>query len=324
MNLQKECAGAENIGISAHIRPDGDAIGSSMALYLYLKKVFPKANIKLFLETPPDRFSHLKYLSEIDSEYNFTGVFDIFFALDTANDRLGRAESFFNQAKKKINIDHHISNKNGCGDVNEINPHAGSTAEVLYGLLLEEYMDEDIALSLYTGIIHDTGVFQYSNTSPETLQIAAKLISYGFDFSKMIEESFYQKTYLQTQILGRALMESIRFMDGRCIASCVDKKMMSFYNVLSSDLDGITNQLRNIKGVDCAIFMYEIGLMEYKVSMRSNECVDVSKIASFFGGGGHIRAAGCTMKGTMHDVINSLSLYIEAQLKEKEACTTES
>ncbi len=323
MDLQKECAGAENIGISAHIRPDGDAIGSSMALYLYLKKILPKANIKLFLETPPDNFSHLNYLNEIDSEYSFKGVFDVFFALDTAGDRLGRAESFFNSAKKKINIDHHISNKNGCGDVNEIKPQAGSTAEVLYGLFLEEYLDEDIALSLYTAMIHDTGVFQYSNTSPETLRIAAKLISYGFDFSKIIEESFYQKTYLQSQILGRALMESILILDGRGIVSSVDKKMMSFHHIVPSDLDGITNQLRNIKGVDCAIFMYETGQMEYKVSMRSNEYVDVSKVASFFGGGGHIRAAGCNMKGTMHDIINNLSLYIEAQLKEKEECTTE-
>lgn len=314
MDIKVECAEAKKIGISAHLRPDGDAVGSSMALYLYLKKLCPKAEIKLFLETPPDCFRHLKYLKDIDSEYAFDGIFDVFFALDTSAERLGKAESFFQNAKKKINIDHHISNKNGCGDINIVKPHAGSTAEVLYGIFEEEYLDEDIAVALYTGIIHDTGVFQYSNTSPETLKIAAKLIGFGFNFSKIIEESFYQKTYLQNQILGRALMESLRFMDGRCIVSCVDKKMMEFYNVVPSDLDGIVNQLRNIKGVDCAIFMYETGLMEYKVSMRSNECVDVAAVASFFGGGGHIRAAGCTMKGTVHDVINNLSLHIEEQL----------
>lgn len=324
MDLLKECSGAERIGISAHIRPDGDAIGSTMALYLYLKKCLPQAEIKLFLEAVPDCFGHLKYLHEIDSAYGDEPVFDVFFALDTASDRLGKAEEFFRAARKTINIDHHISNEKGCGDVNVVFPKASSTAEVLYGLLEEEKLDEDIAVALYTGIIHDCGVFQYSNTSPETLQIAAKLIGYGFNFSRIIEESFYQKTYLQNQILGRALMESIRFMDGRCIVSCVDKKMMNFYNVVPSDLDGIVNQLRNIKGVDCAIFMYETGAMEYKVSMRSNEYVNVSRVASYFGGGGHICAAGCTMKGTMHDVINNLSLHIEAQLKEKKECTTES
>ena len=165
-------------------------------------------------------------------------------------------------------------------------------------------------------MIHDTGVFQYSNTSPETMQIGANLICYGFNFSRIIEESFYQKTYLQNQIMGRALLESIQFMDGTCIVSCVSKKTMDFYNAKPSDLDGIVNQLRNIKGVHCAIFMYETGTMEYKVSMRSDEWVNVSKVASYFGGGGHVRAAGCTMKGTMHDIINNLSLHIEAQLKE--------
>lgn len=115
--------------------------------------------------------------------------------------------------------------------------------------------------------------------------------------------------------MGRALMESIRFMDGRCIVSMVDRKTMDFYNAVPGDLDGIVNQLRNIKGIDCAIFMYETGVLEYKVSMRSNENVDVAKVASFFGGGGHVRAAGCTMKGTFHDCINNLSLHIDKQLR---------
>lgn len=324
MDLRKECQGAERIGISTHIRPDGDAVGSGMALYLYLKKLFPDAEVKLFMETPSDCFGYMKYLSDIDSSYAYDKSFDVFFVLDTVPDRLGEAEKFFAGAKKKINIDHHISNQNGSGDINVVKPEIGSTSEVLYGLLDEAYLDVDIAVALYTGMVHDTGVFQYSNTTPRTLRIAARLMEFGFPFFKIIEESFYRKTYLQNQILGRALMESILFMDGRCIVSCVDKKMMQFYNVAPSDLDGIVNQLRNIKGVNCAIFLYETGLMEYKVSMRSDEMIDVSRVAAYFGGGGHVRAAGCTMKGTVHDVINNLSLHIEQQLKEKEVCITES
>ena len=316
MNLKEICAGAKRIGVSAHIRPDGDAIGSSMALYLYLKKVFPEAEVKLFLEQTPDCFKHLHYLDEADSTYTYEETFDVFFALDTVKDRLGEAERFFDSAKKKVNIDHHISNANGCGDENLICPNASSTAEVLFGLFEEDELDADIAAALYTGIIHDCGVFRYSNTSPETMRIAAVLISYDFPFAKIIEESFYQKTYLQTQIMGRALMESIRFMDGRCIVSCVTKKMMDFYHVGPADLDGIVNQLQSIKGVDCAIFMYQTGTLTYKVSLRSNECVDVAKVVTYFGGGGHVRAAGCTMEGTMHDVINNLSKQIEKQLKE--------
>lgn len=317
VNLLAECSEASRIAISAHIRPDGDAVGSCMALYYYLRKMLPDTEVKVFLEKPSDVFSDMKDFEDIDSSFAEEGTFDVFFVLDTNKERLGGAAKYFETAGKTINIDHHISNSAGCGDINVVEPHASSTAEVLFGLMEEKLLDKDIAKALYIGIIHDCGVFQYSNTSPKTLEIAAKLIPFDFNFPRLIEETFYQKTYLQNQIMGRALMESIRFMDGRCIVSCVDRKMMEFYGVVPGDLDGIVNQLRNIKGVDCAVFMYEIGLMEYKVSMRSNEHVDVAKVASYFGGGGHVRAAGCTMKGTFHDVINNLSLHIEKQLERR-------
>ena len=136
----------------------------------------------------------------------------------------------------------------------------------------------------------------------------------GIDFSRIIDDSFYRKTYVQNQILGRALLESITFLDGRCIFSVVQKKDMDFYGVTSSDLDGIIDQLRITQGVECAIFMYETSCREYKVSLRSTTDLDVSKIALYFGGGGHKKAAGCTMAGSVHDVINNLSEQIVKQL----------
>ncbi|MBR1930576.1 MAG: bifunctional oligoribonuclease/PAP phosphatase NrnA [Lachnospiraceae bacterium] len=312
MNILQECETAKRIGISGHVRPDGDCVGACLALWQYLRKCLPDAEVKVFLEKPADIFRELAGYEEIDSTFPEEDVFDVYFALDCASDRLGGAEKYFQTARKKINIDHHISN-NGCGDLNHIKPMVGSTCELIYDLIDKEQLDSKLAMAIYIGMIHDTGVFQYSNTTPETLQKAAHLISFGFDFPRLIEETFYQKTYIQTQIMGRALLESIRFMDGRCIVSVIDRKTMDFYQVDSKDLDGIVNQLRNIKGVDCAIFMYETGVLEYKVSMRSNEKIDVSKVASYFGGGGHMRAAGCTMKGTFHDCVNNLSLHIEGQ-----------
>jgi phosphoesterase RecJ-like protein len=184
-------------------------------------------------------------------------------------------------------------------------------------------MDAEIAKALYIGIIHDTGVLQYSNTSPETLRTAAELISYGFDFTEIIDNTFYEKTYVQNQILGRALLESILFMDGKCIVSAVDKKTMAFYQVSPKDLDGIVNQLRYTRGVECAIFMYQTDTLEYKVSLRSGGAVNVAEIAAFFGGGGHARAAGVTMQGSFYDIVNNLSAQIEKQLKAEEPCTTE-
>lgn len=314
INLLQECAGAKRIGISGHVRPDGDCVGACLALWQYLVKCFPESQVKVFLEKPAEIFSGIKGFGDIESDFPQEEPFDVFLVLDCSLDRLGGAEKYFHEARKTVNIDHHISNK-GCAMVNDLQPQIGSTCEVLYDLLETDKMDQDIALSLYIGMIHDTGVFQYSNTTPDTMRKAAQLISFGFDFPRLIEETFYQKTYLQSQIMGRALMESIRFMDGRCIVSAIDRKTMDFYEVTPKDLDGIVNQLRNIKGICCAIFMYETDVLEYKVSLRSDEKVDVSKVAAYFGGGGHVRAAGCTMRGTFHDCVNNLSLHIEKQLK---------
>lgn len=317
MNILEEIKGASTIGIGGHVRPDGDCIGASMGLYLYLTKACPEAKVEVFLEKPADVFSCIGKIDQVHTDFT-TEVeqFDVFIALDTSKDRLGEAQGYFDHAKKRINVDHHVSNS-GCGDVDHIRPEASSTSELVYEMIQDKSLiDEEIAKALYIGIIHDTGVFQYSNTSPATLKTAAELVSYGFDFPKLIEETFYEKSYVQTQILGRALLESILFMDGKCVVSMVDKKTMKFYQAQPYDLEGIVSQLRNIKEVECAIFMYQLDTLEYKVSLRSGGKVDVAKIASFFGGGGHKRAAGVTMQGTFHDIVNNLSAHIDAQLKE--------
>ena len=319
MNLLEECRGAGRIGISGHIRPDGDCIGSCMGLYLYLKKELPEAEIRVFLEKPADIYGCISRIEDVDSAYGEQKNFDVFFALDSVADRLGKAQPYFENAKKRINIDHHISNANGCGNVNYVDPQASSTSELVYRLIGNDGLDQEIAKALYMGIAHDTGCFQYSCTTPETLRAAADLISYGFDFSRLIEETFFEKTYLQMQILGRALLESIRLMDDLCVVSVLNRKTLDFYGAGPQDLEGIVSQLRSIKGVECAIFLYETGAQEYKVSLRSSEKVNVAAIASYFGGGGHVRAAGCTMTGTAHDVINNLSLHIERQLDGGEA-----
>ena len=257
--LLKECEGAANIVISGHIRPDGDCVGSCMATYLFLKKTMPKADIRIFLEQPADIFSCIQDFDLIDTTFQMEAEPDVFIALDCEKTRLGEAEKIFDKAKKTINIDHHISNEHGCGDVNYIDPKASSASELVYDVLDE-------------------------------------------------------KTYVQNQILGRALLESILFMDGKCVVSYIDQKTMKFYDVTSKDLEGIVSQLRIIKGVECAIFMYETSTLQYKVSLRSCSYVDVSKVAEYFGGGGHKRAAGCTINGTFYDVVNNLSEQIEKQM----------
>lgn len=317
IDLIQECSGARRIGISGHVRPDGDCVGSCMALYLYLKKKFPETEIKVYLEKPADIFAVLKGVSGIDSLFEEDREYDVFFALDCNEDRLGPARKYFEKAGKTINIDHHISNMPGCGDVNEVHPDASATAEVLYGLIDRKDMDRDIATALYIGLIHDTGVFQYSNTTPETMRAGADLITFGFDFPKLIQETFYEKTPVQTRILGKVLTECTGILDGRAVVGYVDRKTMESYGADPKDLEGIVSSLRNIKGIDCAVFVYETEKHENKVSLRSTEKVDVAEIASRFGGGGHVRAAGCTVEGTFSDCIRKISDEIEKQLFEE-------
>lgn len=316
MRIIDELKNAASIAISGHIRPDGDCVGSVMGLYLYLKKELPGAEIDVFLDKPAEIFECISHIEDIKSGINTDKIYDVFIALDCADDRLGEARPLFENAGKRINIDHHISNR-GCGDVRIVEADRSSTAELLYDLMDPAKVDREIATALYIGIIHDTGVLRYSNTSPRTLQIAAELIKFGFDFSDIVQKTFYEKTYVQTQIMGRAVLESVRFMNNRCIVSMVSRRMMEFYQVTPKDLEGIVNQLQVVKDVDCAIFMYEMGTLEYKVSLRSNGRVDVASVAMKFGGGGHVRAAGCTMNGTYHDNINNLSKGIAEQLNIK-------
>ena len=314
MKIDQLVQSAKTIGISGHIRPDGDCIGSCMGLYLYIKKNYPKVRCDVFLETSPPEYRFIKDIEDVRSDFaTDIDSYDIFFVLDCSKDRIGDAEKYFDAAAKTVNIDHHVSNK-GSGDENYIVPTASSACELIYDVIDTDKIDIDIAKSLYMGMVTDTGVFKYNNTSPKTMKTAAELISYGFDFGSLIDHVFYEKTYIQNQILGRALLESIMLMDGRCIVSVVSKQTMEFYGVSSNDLDGIVNQLLLTIGVDCAIFMYELAPLEYKVSLRSNGAVNVAEVAEMFSGGGHVRAAGCTVSGTSHDVINNITKYIHKQL----------
>lgn len=314
LDLIKECKDAARIGISGHIRPDGDCVGAVLGLQMYLRKCLPEADVRVYLERPAEIFHEIKGFDEIRSDFPDEAPFDVYFVLDCNEDRIGGAEKYYRTAGKKINIDHHVSNP-GCGDINYIRPEVGSTCELIYDLIDADRLDRDLAMAIYVGMIHDTGIFQYSNTTPATMEKGARLIACGFDFPRLIRETFYQKSYVQTQIMGRALMESIRFMDNRCIVSAVDKKTMDFYGAEPKDLDGIVNQLRNIEGIECAVFMYQTGVLEYKVSLRTDESVNAAEVAVCFGGGGHARAAGCTMQGTFHDCVNNLSKRIAEQME---------
>ena len=309
---------AGKIVILGHVNPDGDCVGSCLAVYNYIKEWDSSRAVTVRLERVPSKFSYLSGFDAIETEAG-EETYDLCICLDSSDEeRLGDFKSCFDRSAKTICIDHHITNR-GYAQENVIDGHASSACEVVYGQLDERRISKRVAECIYTGIIHDTGVFKYSNTSRKTMEIAGRMMEKGIDFGTIVDGSFYKKTYMQSQILGRALLESITFLDGRCIFSVVRKKDMDFYGVEKSDLDGIVDQLRVIDGIECAIFLYETGIHQFKVSLRSNSIVDVSRIAAYFGGGGHVRAAGCTMSGSVHDVVNNLSAHIAEQLEREKA-----
>lgn len=315
--ITSELEGIRTVAVAGHVRPDGDCIGSCMGLYLYLKENYPEIQTDVYLEEPREGFSYIQRLKEIKTEYREREPYDLFIVLDVSEkNRIGVALEGFENARKTLCIDHHVSNK-GFAEKNMIQADTSSASELLYTLLEKDKISKAAAEALYTGISHDTGVFQYSCTTPTTMRIAAELMEKGIDFSAIVDKSFYEKSYVQNQVLGRCLMESIMVLDGKCIIGSVKKKDMEFYGVEPKDLDGIVQQLRVTRGVEVAIFLYEVKTQEFKVSLRSNGNVDVNKIASYFGGGGHVKAAGCTMQGSVYDVINNLTEHIEKEILEK-------
>lgn len=308
---------AKSVGISGHIRPDGDCIGSCLTLYNYLTKYYPEIRTDLYLEEADKKFSFLKNFDSIRFSSGGGIKYDLFITTDVSDvERLGRNKVYFDNAKRTFCIDHHISNL-GFADGNYILPEASSACEVIYDLLDPEKINKDIAEPLYLGMAHDSGLFRYPSTTQKTMRIAGEMIAHGIDFANMIDRTFYEKSYTQNQITGRILMESILFMDGRCIVGYATHDMMKFYGVTQGELGAVIDSLRNTAGTECAIFMYQVDELQYKVSLRSKNIVNVSKIAEKFGGGGHVRAAGVTMSGTIHDIINNISLEIEKQLDEQ-------
>ena len=300
--------------IVGHVSPDGDAVGSTTALFLYIRKNYPWIDVELYIERPKESLMFLPGLFDAFFDTPEDSVRDLFVSCDVSSiDRLGVAGNLFPLAKKTFCIDHHISNPR-FADINVVDADASSCSEVLYGLMDPEKIDLDIATSLYTGIIHDSGVFQYNNTGSRTLRIAADLLDRGVPASRIIDESFNQRTMRQSRILGKVLQESRLYMDGKVIAGSVTLGDMREFDVTKKDLDGIVSELRLVTGVLAAVFIYETEPSVFKVSLRSNGDLDVSRAAGAFGGGGHIKAAGCTITGELSEVrgllLDELAKYI--------------
>lgn len=314
-NFDEFLTEVHTVAIGGHIRPDGDCVGSCLATYNYIKTYYPKIEVDLYLEPIPNIFKFMARSEEIISDFSTKKNYDLFIAQDCGDaGRLGDAARYFETAAKTICVDHHVSNQS-FADENYIFPDASSASELIFDLLPKERITKEIAECIYTGMVHDTGVFQYSCTSRKTMETAGALMELGINYPKIVDDTFYTKTYQQNQIMGLALLKSKLHLNGKCISSVITEEEMQKYDVLPKHLDGIVSQLRVTKDVEVAIFLYQTGDGTFKVSTRSKEVVDLAQIAVKYNGGGHKRAAGFTMTGDPDGIVEQIVQDVAEALK---------
>ena len=311
-SIKKELEDAHLIGITGHLRPDGDCVGSSLGLYNYMLANMPDKEVDIYLEPAEDCFSFLKNFHKIKHNNSENKQYDVFIVLDCGDlERVAVfVRDYVKNAKKTICIDHHLTNLQ-FGDVNHVMPHISSASEVLYELLDEKLVTKDVAECLYTGMVHDTGVFKYQSTTSRTMAIAGKLMDTGIDFTSIIDDTFFRKSYEQNLLMGEAVASSVLLLDGKMIYSYISQEMLNKYGLTGRDTGGIIDQLRFTQGVEVAVFMYELPENKTKTSLRSVKYVDVNAIANEFGGGGHIRAAGFTSELSYKEIVDRLEELIE-------------
>lgn len=305
---------ANNILILTHENPDGDAIGSSLGFMHALKKL--EKQVTVLIPTINNMYSFLPGYDEIKHEIDDPAAFDLCIALDSADvERLHVCKPYFEQIKNTVVIDHHITNQN-FGDVNYVNAIASSTCQNLIVVLaaMDITISKEMAECIYMGILTDTGGFRY-NTQSETFEFAAMLLETGIDISKIYRLAFDMTTEKRTRLLGRALDRLEILEDGKVAFTYIMRKDEEEFANEDGDHEGIVNYGRNIDGVEVSIFARQKEDNKFKLSLRANEYVDVSQIASKFAGGGHLRASGLELTGDIEQVKQTVIEEIKKQLK---------
>ncbi len=313
IKLEEKLSGIQSVGISGHIRPDGDCVGSTMAVYNYIVTYHPEIEVDIYLESIPNVFHFLKNTDKIQTTSG-DKQYDLFIVLDCGDkERLGSNAKYYDLAKHTLCIDHHASNL-AFAEENYIIPDASSTCELVYNMMDIDKITKEIAECLYTGIVHDTGVFQYSCTSAKTMNVVGILMEKGINYPKIVDDTFYTKTYDQNRILGYALLNSRLYLNGKVILTYLTKQDMQEFHCTPKELDGIVNQLRVTKDTVVAVFLYESEDGSFKASFRVNGEFNVAEIALVFGGGGHVKAAGCNIYAPIDEVIYRILAEIEKRL----------
>lgn len=212
--LEQALEGTKSVAILGHVRPDGDCLGSTLGLYNYLLASYPDVQAAVYLEEASSKFAYLKGYDEIHHETD-DKEYELCICLDSSDEeRLGEFNVYLKRAKKSLCIDHHITNTRYC-QINLVAADASSASEVLFEQLNQDNVDKNTAECLYTGLIHDTGVFKYSCTSARTMEIAGFLMEKGIDFGSIIDNSFYRKPMCRTRSWEEHCLKVLLFLTER-------------------------------------------------------------------------------------------------------------
>jgi len=294
----------ERFAVLSHIRPDGDALGSQLALALSLQQLGKK--VRVWNEDGMlEKYSFLPRADLLTKPPHAAEDVDVAIALDTAiQNRLGTAFTAVRSAKIWINIDHHLSNP-AYGDLVHVDPTAPATGQIIFDLIKSQGFpfDREIAENLYAAISTDTGSFQYPKTSVRTFEVAAELVCTGIDVGQLSQRLYENYPRRRVELL-RELLRTMRFeRDGRIASFSLALKTAAELQLLPEDNEGLIDHLRAIRGVIVAVFFEELADGKVRVSMRSkSDAVDVCAICQKFGGGGHTLAAGARVRGTLAEV----------------------
>lgn len=313
-NILEQIKRAKSIVLLTHENPDGDAVGSTLAMYLALKEM-GKENVDIIIPEYPRTYAFLPNAEEVKKEGN-EEPYDVAIALDSATIKmLNGWSNYFENAKTKIVIDHHGTNTM-YGDLNYVNPDSPACTQIL--LTIFEYfgieITNEIGKCILTGIITDTGGFQYGSTRPETFEFAARLLKSGVNVSEIYKKAMNTKTRANFELRKRAIDRMEFLENGKVSFTYITKKDIEETKASLDDHEGIVDEGRCIEGVEVSIFIRETE-KGYKVSLRSNEYVNVSDVCLIFGGGGHIHAAGCTVTMTIEQAKEKIINQIKMQLK---------
>jgi bifunctional oligoribonuclease and PAP phosphatase NrnA len=303
--------------VVSHMNPDGDAASSTYAVGLVLR-MLGKSYTLVNEGTVPDKFLAIASEQNIQAWANTQQAlaFSHVICVDCADySRVGGVQGWIAPDARILNIDHHATNDR-YGEINVVREDAASTTEVLFDLF--EHMgltiELDLAECLYTGLLTDTGGFRYANTSPKVLEIASRLIRVGVNSSHLAELYLEKITLSHIELLKRSLSTLTMHASGKISWLYVTTDDIKASSASDEDLEGLVNYPRNIDGVEVGLLFKQKDADTVKVSFRSAGLVDVSLVAQSFGGGGHKRASGCTIKGTIEEAIQQVVAKVEAAI----------